>query len=76
MSSSFARNSTKAAWTSSRGGAGKFEPVLGFAVEAFGFGVGRGTGDMFDGPAPSAGPGGAKPGGRDGLLAMVCIGVP
>ena len=40
LSSSFARNSTNAAWTSSRGGAGRFEPGVVLGV-LFGLGVTR-----------------------------------
>jgi len=47
LSSSFARNSTKAAWTSSRGGAGRLEPVVVLGGLG-GLGVGRCTGVVTD----------------------------
>ena len=71
LSSSLARNSTKAACTSSNGGAGRFE-VLDLAL---GFGVGR------DGAADGgAEPGGAPTGGGPGVaigarFCKVCSGV-
>lgn len=60
LSDSLARNSTKALWTSSSGGAGMFVPgVLGVGL---GFGVGRGPGVEF---APFVGGG---TGGREDLF--------
>ena len=75
LSSSLALNSTKAAWTSSRGGAGRLLEEVGFGIDlgvlTGGGGIGRGTG-VADGPP------GVVCEGNGGLLGIdvtFCIGV-
>lgn len=72
LSSSFARNSTKAACTSSRGGAGKLELLVGLGL---GLGVGR-DGAAEGGAEPGGPPTGGGPGVAIGGRFSVCKGVP
>jgi hypothetical protein len=72
LSSSLARNSTKAACTSSSGGAGRFE------LADLGLGLGVGRDGVADGGADPGGPGGGPGvgmGGRFKFCSGVCMGV-
>jgi hypothetical protein len=72
LSSSFARNSTNAACTSSRGGAGRFDVLCRGCLEVFGVPWPRAC-EVGADEEPVAG--GAAWEGRDGRLDMFCIGV-